>query len=150
MTDSVNDKTAENADQHFRYEDLQNPGNRDCGGKHDRKHLIRGGEKNGNQGAEGNGTAGIEIGCRGRKAALGNRTQNAAPKRPHPAGALDKAADTVLGMAFQILHRKIGCEEKGKDLQRIDQGIQESVKHEMYSSGDDNSIIRQRNRHCKQ
>ena len=31
MADSVNDKAAENADQHFRYEDLQDPGKRNRG-----------------------------------------------------------------------------------------------------------------------
>ena len=120
----IQKKTCDCGKKNFGPQDLQDRGDPHSLRDKNRQHLIRSGKENCQQGSRGDQTAGIEAGCRRRKAALRHHAGRRSYQWAKPSRFPDDPDRLVSGPVFQIFHGQIRQEQKGKETQGIHQSVQ--------------------------
>ena len=114
----IDEHPDERTDDEFPADDAENAPRgelpSECGGQHDREHLIGCREKDGVKGTERNDAPGIQPRRRGGKAALRHAPEQCPCRRGKGAGFGDRALRPLSHAVFHPLHEQIG-EEQNRD-----------------------------------
>lgn len=124
--EKVEEKTDQNADRRFPADQQEDGLPAHAAGEQKREHLVRGGEKNGDQRPCGQKMPGVQIGCRDGKAALRNCAEQSSEEGTEPADTQEQMLRFRRGAVFDEFHNKIGQKEEGKQLRRVDETVEEN------------------------
>ena len=116
MKNEIQHKADCNTAKRFDTENGEDTNGCDLFGDHDREHFVRGGDENGNQRANGNHAAGIQVGSAGGKSALRNNAEQASRKRTETTCLCGNGGGLLRSLVFDPFQKKIGQKQKRNQL----------------------------------
>ncbi len=115
----IDHKARYKSDRGLDAEDLHDQKGRGPRGDHNGKHLVRGGEENGDECAKRDHTPRVQSRRGGREATLRHRAEQSAEKGSHLARATNGMLHGFTRAMLNKFHKKIGEKQKGDQRQKL-------------------------------
>ena len=129
----VDQKAREDTADHLEEQQLDDLRRSDTAGDQDGKHLVAGGQKHGQQGAEGDDTGGVKAGDRAGKAALRYRAEQTSQRGSGKTDLGDDAVDPLARALFDKFHQQIREEQdrqhQGAVFEAVKQTVDDDIPH---------------------